>query len=560
MTIFCIGSSVYWTVDDINFRAVTICISGAIIAHIASLINVGIRLYYVLTKKQLAHSQTDKETPDVYMVEIYQQLINRMHMITHSPSPSNYPSARNSNHTVIVNDDVNNSSNMNNRKKMHDNDNNNDNNNVQDNSISTNNDSNQNDEHADMSDEDSHSNNKEVGVHIVTQLQLHDTVSSYQVTATKEHSAWNKQRTYLISNCLIAVLGIGKYQGMNDLIGVSTDYKNLFYTFYQQMKYSIVYMDNENIFQYKSRNRSKSIKSAKSKRVEKDTFKLEWDEDEIYHFIDNVKKTVVENKHDSLMLFISSHGDSDGVILDSSCEEISLTSIFAQFFGNKCLYLLDKPKLFVVDSCRGSMRSKIRLRAKSSHGNDKKGSSQPTRGLFTVPEMPELDNSKKHKQNSTDNGKEDKEDKEEKNNKKLSDINEEQTEKNPSVCALTYKGDSADVSVTSTMKKQYDHNRIHSDLYHRFDDLYHNEANTRFLFANPDGYAAVDGGIKGGYLIQATKHVFCKRDQIYQENLDNIVNQIRLQTRKLVGAGTMQNVEDVNRINFNVLFQKGIRK
>ena len=130
------------------------------------------------------------------------------------------------------------------------------------------------------------------------------------------------------------------------------------------MKYSIVYTDNKNTFQY--RNRSKSSKSSKSPKspnssksprlspkrvlVEKDTFKLEWHEDEIYDFIENVKKTVVENKHDSLMLFISSHGDSDGVILDSSCEEVSLTSIFAQFFGNKCPYLLDKPKLFVTDS------------------------------------------------------------------------------------------------------------------------------------------------------------------------------------------------------------------
>ena len=144
----------------------------------------------------------------------------------------------------------------------------------------------------------------------------------------------------------------------------------------------------------------------------------------------------------------------------------------------------------------------------------------------------------------TDNQK-NRKDREEKNDKWLSDINEE-----TSVNGLAYKGNSDPPMI----KKQ------HSELYHRFDDLYHNEANTRFLFANPDGYAAIDGGIKGGYLIQATKHVFCKLDQIYQKNLDNIVNQIRLETRKLVGSGTMQNVEDVNRINFNVLFQKGTRK
>ena len=35
VTIFCIGSSVYWSVDNINFRTVTICIGGAMIAHTA---------------------------------------------------------------------------------------------------------------------------------------------------------------------------------------------------------------------------------------------------------------------------------------------------------------------------------------------------------------------------------------------------------------------------------------------------------------------------------------------------------------------------------------------
>ena len=86
--------------------------------------------------------------------------------------------------------------------------------------------------------------------------------------------------------------------------------------------------------------------------------------------------------------------------------------------------------------------------------------------------------------------------------------------------------------------------------------LFHTEANCRFIYANPDGYAAVDGGSKGGYLIQAIKHVFMKKNEIENQSLDNIINQIRLKTRQLVGTGVMQNVEDVNHMNFNVYFKK----
>ena len=44
----------------------------------------------------------------------------------------------------------------------------------------------------------------------------------------------------------------------------------------------------------------------------------------------------------------------------------------------------------------------------------------------------------------------------------------------------------------------------------------HCEANSRFIYVNPDGYAAVDGGINGGYLIQATKKIFCKHHQVFE--------------------------------------------
>ena len=87
-------------------------------------------------------------------------------------------------------------------------------------------------------------------------------------------------------------------------------------------------------------------------------------------------------------------------------------------------------------------------------------------------------------------------------------------------------------------------------------DLYHSEANCRFIYANPDGYAAVDGVTKGGYLIRATKHVFNKQDAIENENLDSIVNQIRCKTKRLVGTQVMELIQDVNQMNLDLHFKK----
>ena len=60
--------------------------------------------------------------------------------------------------------------------------------------------------------------------------------------------------------------------------------------------------------------------------------------------------------------------------------------------------------------------------------------------------------------------------------------------------------------------------------------------------------------------IQSTKKIFCNENEIINNNknnnLDNIINQIRNKTRELVGTAVMQNVEDVNKMNFDVLFRK----
>ena len=61
--------------------------------------------------------------------------------------------------------------------------------------------------------------------------------------------------------------------------------------------------------------------------------------------------------YDSIIFFISCHGDTDGVILDSNCKEYPLYYIYNELNGQKFRCFADKPKAFFVDSCCGSMRS-----------------------------------------------------------------------------------------------------------------------------------------------------------------------------------------------------------
>ena len=337
------------------------------------------------------------------------------------------------------------------------------------------------------------------------------------LTVTKEASMWKGSAKQIVSNPLVVILGIGEYDGMPNLDGVLKDYKNIIYTFYNIFGYSIIFSDNQNKLHYCNKYNAKLSKSTTEQ------FKMNWTIDDIEQFIEKVTNTLDNNNtnnntnnnnndnnndnnnnnnnHDGLLLFISCHGESDGIILDSNCEEYQLSAIYYQFYGENSPHLLNKPKIFIVDACRGSMRSIINVDSTNTDKNSiSKGNQssdfEKTRGRTSS------NNNGKH-ENETEN-------KQETNNS------------------------------TNTI------NTV---------NLYHSQSNCRFIYTNPDGYAAADGGSRGGYLIQATKNVFCKQE-ITSQNLDNIVKQIRFKTQQLVGNGTTQLVQDVDQINFDVFFDK----
>ena len=331
------------------------------------------------------------------------------------------------------------------------------------------------------------------------------------------NSAWHERELFQISSSLVIILGIGEYDGMPNLIGVTKDYKNIIYTFYKQFGYSVAFYDSKNTLHYCNKKPNTDIQQTK---LQTKDFKIKWCYDEIKEYVTKINQIVAKNNHDSLLFFISSHGEQDGVILDSDCEDVQLMSIFDQFFGGKCPTMLCKPKLFFVDACRGPMTSRIKVKLNPSTQSNTpdpkipKASQKYESGLPTIAEL-------------TNSG-----------------VKSGHTVSGSGVRGRT---DSANKSTSKHSQKKRNTS---------LKNLFHNEANCRFIYANPDGYAAMDGGANGGYLIQATKYVFNKIDDIEKKNLDNIVNQIRLKTRVLVGKGSMENVQDVNHMNFDVYFQK----
>ena len=63
----------------------------------------------------------------------------------------------------------------------------------------------------------------------------------------------------------------------------------------------------------------------------------------------------------------------------------------------------------------------------------------------------------------------------------------------------------------------------------------HSEANFFFVFANPDGYAAFDGGNNGGYLIQALYKVFEKKE-IFNKTLTSIMLHVAEKVKTMAGS------------------------
>ena len=233
-------------------------------------------------------------------------------------------------------------------------------------------------------------------------------------------------------------------------------------------------------------------------------------------FYEKTRNILVSNGHDSLIFIISSHGEARNVILDSKSSKLKLTQVFKHFNGASCEEFIDKPKIFIVDVCRGRFISKPYNpasinRNNKNNNNDKdlvSPTAMPTRGGSTDSHWHNRDYNNynideekatamvlRHDHDYVYNAKF----KSERDKEK-----QEQKHKHQQQTAST----SSNAVAVNDNKLGSTNGDDRDTMVNGSGVFYHKEANFRFIYGNPEGYAVYDGGTKGGYLIRATKKVF----------------------------------------------------
>ena len=307
-----------------------------------------------------------------------------------------------------------------------------------------------------------------------------------QLDDSEVASQWLSEKTFAITNPLVVMLGISEYHGMPNLDGVLKDYQNIIVIFSRLFGYDILYkLAND------------KYNTNKCEGNVNDSFKMKWTDNDIDEFVEEAKSLLENNnnKYDSLIFILSCHGEAEGVILDSNCEEYSLFSIFAKFNGSSLPHFAYCPKIFFVDACRGTMRSKPINVAVTLH--------HKLQEFIVAPK-----------------GK--------------------------------YCNDNTKVKFSNKKINNNYNNSI--DQPTETEINIHQEANFFFVYANPDGYAAFDGGTKGGYLIRAIYKVF-KKKEIISKNLDGIILHVAEKVKQLVGKQSMQHVQTVSNIHYRIKFR-----
>ena len=362
-----------------------------------------------------------------------------------------------------------------------------------------------------------------------------------------------KDIKYTISNPLIIMLGIGDYDSdvMASLVGVSKDYINIISTFFK-LGYCILYQNKSNTIEYIDKYDNTKTKKQRKKldlRKCKENVKTYWIDDEIEDFFDNGKEYVVKYNHDSCIFLLSCHGDSQGVILDSQGAELSLLSIFSRYNGSQCQYLVDKPKIIFVDACRGSIRSQpietLSKKTNSNNYNANTTNDNNHHGLDSKTNSQDLDiqGEIENKLNGDFAS-------------ALADIGVSRDTHSENKVVLGSQYD--DEKKRDEAIDNDDHDKMKENMIKIEGNWYHSQANFRYIYANPEGYAASDGGIQGGYLIRAIKRVFSNHEISCKQNLNDIIHLIRCVTKEMSGKGTVECVEDVSTMTYKVVFQKRV--
>ena len=316
-----------------------------------------------------------------------------------------------------------------------------------------------------------------------------------------------------IYNPIVIILGIGEYDGMQNLIGMTTDYHNIITTFVKYLRYKVFYKLSDNSTIYSN---NPSDLNA--------NYKICWNDDEIDQFVKESRECTQDNKHDSVLFVVSSHGEEDDVILTSECEEYQLLQIFDEFSQSDDFTRI--PKLFVFDTCRGIKRPVVGFKELSPKKVNFKGKVYDQQ-LATLPAQ------SANVENKLDDN--------------IRDTSQTQTPK-------------VKLSKFQTRGRNNSQNNIQSNIQNNSQKDGQNPIHLKYsniskVVANPKGYACLDGGTKGGYLIQSLCKVFKDSAFVKQHQWSEIVMAMRDYTQMIVGKVLTQVLEHESTLHRDVKFE-----
>ena len=352
---------------------------------------------------------------------------------------------------------------------------------------------------------------------------------------------------------LIVIMGIGEYDGMPNLDGISKDYENIIDTFVNHWKYKIFYQLNDSTFVY-----------TNNENELKRNYKLKWDGDEIDAFIEESRKHLVKNKHNGLIFAISSHGDRGKVLYDSECEIYELDAIFSMYSpqGSHLLEsytesqeesnrLFSIPKIFFLDMCRGDGKAKVTKIVSNNENKDENDQETSTQNSnetkvetlpVATPKSDEIET-----QNNSNHNKENAE--QVATAVTVPDLSPDKAGKATQEDA-TSNGTTAQMAISlhKNIKKQTDTETFQAKGISKEDAhiLVGQMANFAKIFANVEGFSVADGSQNGGIFLRNVCRVFKDTKFVSKNKFTQLVFKIREYTkREATLMGTLFNFTQI---------------
>ena len=324
---------------------------------------------------------------------------------------------------------------------------------------------------------------------------------------------------------LIIMMGVAEYDGLPYLDSVIKDYDNVIATFVKYWKYKVFYKLNNNKYIY-----TNNINDIDN------NYAVKWDCNDIDSFIEESRKQVVQNKHDGLMFFISSHGDQDDILYDSECEIYELNGIFGMYAAQSSAllqsyseteqesnHLLSIPKIFFLDMCRGPGKAKvtkIEIGKNQTTTMDVDDGKQETKTVM-------IDETKEESKP---------------NNEQADNEKKTQTTNSASDPAISLHNKN---KTKEKKEETFSLKGINKEDAHT---LVGQMANFSKIYANTEGFSVMGGSEHGGIFMRSVCRVFKDTKYVQNHKFTNIIFKIREYTKR---EATLKN----NLVNFTQIVE-----